>query len=116
MSKLTAGDVTITLNGKDYTLSPTVKALELVSTQYGGLQKVHELIVARNFNAMVFVINAGLNYSGRAAQKISQEVYEHGINNDLIVPLVTFNAILGNGGQPLPDAPIDTPEAAEGNG
>lgn len=120
MSKLNAGDVTVTLNGKDHVLRPTLRALDLVSGQFGGLQKAHELIVARNFSAMVFIINAGLNYSGRAAQAISQEVYDHGVNNDLVVPLVTFNAILGNGGQPLPDAPVDEPldssGGAEGNG
>lgn len=120
MSKLSAGDVTVTLNGKDHVLRPTLRALDLVSSQFGGLQKAHELIVARNFTAMVFMINAGLNYSGRAAQAISQEVYDHGVNNDLVIPLVTFNAILGNGGQPLPDAPVDRPpdsaEPAEGNG
>lgn len=115
-NKLNAGVVTITLNGKDYVLTPSIKVLGLVSGQYNGLQKSHELIAARDFNAIVFIINAGLNRTGRAAQAIAEEVYEQGVNNDLILPLVTFNAILGNGGQPLPDAPIDTPEAAEGNG
>lgn len=117
MSKLNAGDVTVTLSGKDYVLRPTLRALDIVSAQYGGLQKAHELIVARNFSAMVFVINAGLNYSGKMAQGISEEVWLHGLNNDLMIPLVKFNAILGNGGQPLPDASVDTPEdaAAVGN-
>lgn len=115
MSKLNAGDVVITLNGEDRVLKPTLRALTVISSQYNGLSKARELIVAQDFAAAVFIIRQGLNLNDREAKTLPDEVYENGLNIDLLVPLLRFMGILANGGKPMPDDPVDELQSTEGN-
>ena len=117
MSKLNSGDVTITINGADRTLKPTLRALSTISGQFNGLAKARELLVAQDFATAVFVIRHGLNLSDREARTLPDEIYENGLTADLLIPLLRFVGVLANGGKPLPDDPVELADAgAEGNG
>jgi hypothetical protein len=113
MSNLNAGNVAITLNGEQRTLKPTLRAIDMISSIHGGLQKTHEAIMNRDFATMVSVIRWGLNLTDSQAKNLREEVWTNGLY-DLQAPLMMFVAILSNGGQPLPDVPVE-PDA-EGNG
>lgn len=116
MSKLTAGDVTITLADEQRVLHPTLRAITMISNAYGGLQKAREALVQQEFNAACTVIRWGLNLSDNEAKKLQAQVFQTGLTSDLLVPLLRFVSILGNGGKPLPDDPEEDDDAsAEGN-
>jgi len=115
MAKLNAGDVVITINGEERVLKPTLRALTVISSQYNGLAKARELIVAQDFAAAVYVIRHGLNLNDREAKTLPDEIYANGLTFDLLAPLLRFVGILANGGKPMPDDPVDELASTEGN-
>ena len=114
MSKLNSGDVVVTINGVERTLKPTLRVLTMISSQYNGLSRVREMLVAQDFATAVFVIRHGLNLTDRDAKTLPDEVYENGLTSDLLIPLLRFIGVLANGGKPLPDEPVEAD--VEGNG
>lgn len=115
MSKLDAGNVTITLNGTDRTLRPTLDAITRISTQFGGLAKARDALVSQDFAATVFVISAGLNTAPKQVKALQDDVFANGLSAELIVPLINYVAILANGGRPLTEETETSGEGAEGN-
>ncbi len=117
MSKLTAGETPVTLGDEKLWLKPTLRATTTISRQYGGLAKARQELVSENFDAVVYILRLGLGMSDAAAKDLPERVYSNGITAELLVPLIKYVAILGNGGKPLPDEPEDDAGATdEGNG
>ncbi len=100
---LDAGEVVISLNGEDITLRPTINAARMVSRQYAGYAKARQLIVDENLDAVVFVIRVGSGMNDKDIKKLEERVWKNGLDIDLLIPLIKYIAILGNGGRPLPD-------------
>ena len=115
MSQLNPGEVEISLAGETRTLKPTLRALNIISSQYGGLARARELLVAQDMGATVFIIRHGLNLSDSQAKALPEQVYQTGLNADLLIPLIRFLGILGNGGKPQPDDPVDPRQGTEGD-
>lgn len=115
MPNLHDGEVSISLNGKDRVLKPTLRAMSVLSKQFGGLAKVRANLVAEEVETISAVIRLGQNLSERDARNLDDEIYANGLTAELLVPLITFVGILSNGGKPLPDAPVDQGPATEGN-
>ena len=117
MPKLNEGDVIITLDGEEKTLKPTLRAITMISANFGGLAKAREAIVAQDFHAAVAVIRWGLNLTDKEAKALPDQVFASGVNADLQIPLIRYLGILANGGKPLPDDPVETlaDTSTEGN-
>lgn len=119
MAKINEGDVTITLNGDDLVLRPTLKALSAISSN-GGLGRVRQQLVDQDFSTITSVIIHGANLAGsRTGKDIPEAVFKNGLSTELLVGLLTFVGILGNGGKPMPDdlaAEQAETETASGNG
>ncbi len=116
MSKLNAGDVTITLAGDDRILKPTLRAANMISSHFGGLAKARDQLAAQDLQAAVAVIRHGLNMPDKEAKNLPDMVWETGMNIDLLIPLIRYIGILANGGKPLPDDPGAEEQSAGGNG
>jgi hypothetical protein len=119
MAKINEGDVTIHLNGDDLVLRPTLKALSAISSN-GGLGKVRQAIVDQDFSTIVSVIMHGANLTGsRNGKDVPDAVFHNGLNTELLVGLLNYVGILGNGGKPMPDdvaaAAAQETEQAQGN-
>lgn len=120
-AKINEGDVLLHLNGDDIVLRPTLKALSAISSM-GGLGKVRQALVDQDFSTIVAVILHGANMTGGAAGKqVPDAVFKNGLNTELLVGLLNYVGILGNGGKPLPDdvaaaAAAEEMETASGNG
>lgn len=112
---LNDGDVMITLNDEPRVLKPTLKAMSLLSKRFGGLAKVRQNLVAEDVETILAVISLGQNLSERDARDLDQAVYQNGIDAALLVGTIKYVGILANGGRPLPDDPVDSDKAAEGN-
>lgn len=115
MSKLTAGEVLVMLEDEELILKPTLRATTTINRQFGGLAKARQELVSENFDAVVFILRHGVNLSDRDARDLPERVFRNGLTGDLLVALIKYVAILGNGGKPLPDEPEDNEAQAEGN-
>jgi len=117
MAKINEGDVAIHLNGEEIVLRPTLRAMTGVASN-GGLLKVKQALVDHDFNTIVSVILHGANLvGGSAGKQVPDAVYRNGISTELLVGLINYVNILGNGGKPLPEdvAASAAEEPAEGN-
>jgi hypothetical protein len=101
--QLDAGEVEIELNGKNLVLRPTLQACKTISRQRGGFAKVRDLLVSEDFDTIVSVIAVGTNQV-RDTTELESAVFKNGIDTKLLLPLIEYVAILGNGGRPLADS------------
>lgn len=116
MTILNPGDVVIKVNGVDYTLKPSLRALDGISSTFSGLAKAREALVAQDFNSVISVIRLGLNLNNPQANLMREQVYQNGLTADLLIPLLTYLGVLSNGGKPMPDMPTGDEDAStEGN-
>lgn len=111
MSKATlgAGNVDIELDGETVTLRPTLKAAQTISRQAGGIVKAIEAIGKFDLDAMVGVIQLGLNLSNKDAANLAEKVWATGMA-ELSGPVINYLSILANGGRP-----ISSTEGGEGD-
>lgn len=98
-AKLGAGNVTITLDGEDYTLKPSLRAAQTLSRQAGGLIAALEAVGRLDLDAMVSVIALGIGAEGAEAKALAEKVWRTGVA-DVSAPVTRFISIIANGGRP----------------
>jgi hypothetical protein len=108
--KLNTGEVSIVLAGETKVLRPTMQAATSLSRIYGGLGTLRDALAAQNIDAAASVIRYGLNLTDAHVKGLTRQIWETGMTAELIVPLIEFVAILGNGGRPVKD------QAGDGEG
>lgn len=115
-SKITSGQVVITLDGEDLTLKPTPRAALAISRAAGGMQDAIRRLAALDVDMIAAVVNAGLNRSGDAAKKTAEEAFAAGFDG-IAGKCIDFVVMLSNGGKPRDEQPADSEEDADqGNG
>ena len=99
MSKpaLGAGNVTITLDGEDVVLRPTLKAAQTISRMNGGIMSAVERVTLFDLEVITSVVAAGLD---RPTKEIADDVWRTGCA-DLAPHVINFLSILANGGRPV---------------
>ncbi|MBY6265573.1 hypothetical protein EI613_27165 [Azospirillum sp. 412522] len=117
MSKLTASNVTITLDGEKVILKPTPRAALAISNQFEGLQGAVPRLASQDIAAASFVVAAGAGIRGEAAKGLNDRIFAAGIS-DLAPSLIEFVVILMNGGKRPDSMPANEDDAGddEGNG
>lgn len=118
MSKLNDGEVEITLNGTPRVLRPTLNAMQALSRSHNGLAGVRKALVDQDTDAICNVLFHGMNLKEGERKDLPKILYKNGIPGELLISLIKYVAILGNGGRPLDDIDEDDGEAAgadEGN-
>lgn len=112
--KISAGETLITLNDEDFVLKPTIRAAQVISRQFNGFAAARQALVSENLDAVVSILKLGLNLSDKEARDLPDRVWKNGLTAELLIPLIKYVAILGNGGKPLPDD-VDTQTSDEGH-
>jgi hypothetical protein len=98
--RLGAGDVSITLDGEEKVLRPTLRAAQSISRQSGGIAAAIEAIGKVDFDALVSVIALGLGIQDhRETKDLAERVWRTGMT-ELSGPAIRYLAILANGGRP----------------
>jgi hypothetical protein len=93
------GEVTLSLNGQDVTLRPTLRAAKAINSQYGGFVGIYQRIAGLDMAAYVAVIAAGLGKSTAAEIELIEEgVFREGMEN-LAKPIGEFVTALASGGR-----------------
>jgi hypothetical protein len=96
-----AGNVTITLDGEEVTLRPTLRAAQTISKQSGGIMSAVQAIGRFDLEVMTSVIALGLNVTGpRDVNDVAEKVWSTGMA-DLVEPVTRYLSILANGGRPV---------------
>jgi hypothetical protein len=96
-----AGNVTITLNGEEVTLRPTLRAAQAISRSNGGIMEAVNRVGRFDMEAITAVVAHGLGISKPAeVSELGEKVYATGLV-DLIEPVTRFLTILANGGRPV---------------
>ena len=111
-SSLTEGQITITLDGFDRELIPSVDAIVKLSRTYDGLAGILANIRQMNLDAYVATIRYGLQISDKEAKDLPAKVYEAGII-ELMAPLTEYVMLLLRGGRVASKEPDG--DAPEGN-
>lgn len=96
-----SGNVTITLDGEDVVMKPSLKAAQTISKTSGGIIAAVQAVGRMDFDTVVTVIALGLGKTGtRDVQDIAEKVYATGIT-ELVEPVTRFLTIVANGGRPV---------------
>ncbi len=103
MVDFSVGETIVTLNDQDLVLKPTLRAMNFISRQYGGLAKARQALADENIDTIVFILRIGTGMQDKEARNLDEKVFRNGITTDLIIPLIKYIAILENGGKPLPE-------------
>jgi hypothetical protein len=93
-------------------LKPSIHAMRTLSRKYGGLQKLASRVGELEFEAIVDVLEVGLQVpagSPKARQEIEALVYSTGFT-ELPGLCIRYIAVLLNGGKPPPDVPDQQPD------
>lgn len=109
MSKLNDGEVEITLGGTPRVLRPTLNAMQALSRSHNGLAGVRDALVRQDTDAICNVLFHGMGLKEGERKDLPKILYKNGISGELLIALIKYVAILGNGGKPL-----DDDEAGEG--
>lgn len=105
--RINSGEIPVVFEEQEVMLKPTLRAATTISRQFNGFAAARAALVAEQLDAVVFILRMGLNLSDRDARDLPERVYKNGITAELLIPLIKYIAILGNGGKPLPDEPED---------
>ena len=103
MSRITAGEVEVSVNGKDYVLKPTLRAAQLISRNFGGYAQARAQLASETLEAATYILRVGSGLPDKELKDLDDQVWKNGMTAELILPLMRYVAVLGNGGRPLPD-------------
>lgn len=99
MSKRNSGcGITVTLNGEQVVLRPTLRAAMLVNGRFNGFSNALQAVQRMDFDAIVFIIQAGAGVKGHAAKALAEKIFHAGIMS-LIADAARFVIGLANGGR-----------------
>lgn len=105
-----AGDVPITLDGKDYALVPTVAAFKNISKAFGGLRAAATAVTTLDVDIITRIVQFGLGPQVvkelGGADKLPDHIFAAGIldtSGGLASKCITFVTNLSNGGRPVPE-------------
>ena len=111
-SRINSGEVSVVINEEEFWLKPTLRAATSINRQFDGFANARNALVRENFDSVVFILRMGLNLSDKDARDLPDRVYKNGITAELLIPLIKYVAILGNGGRPLPDEPEESSDVS----
>lgn len=117
MSELNS-EVSISLNGDDFTLRPSLNAANAISVRFGGMNEAYVALGRMQLDAYVFIVKTGMprdqlkQFPGD--KDLPTAVWRAGMDN-LAEPLAKFVNILRHGGR-NPELAVDDDEDDSGNG
>jgi hypothetical protein len=79
MSKTLFGTITITLDGEDYELVPTLAAVRAIEARFGGLRGASQTINALSVEGCSAIVVAGAGLKGKDADAVPEKVWQAGV-------------------------------------
>jgi hypothetical protein len=117
--KLGQGDVRIELGNETFVMRPSINAMQIISSKYGGLNDAMDKIARTDIHVIADVISLGIGgnkfSTAKGRQDLMQRMYEAGITDDTggcAERAQMYILMLMRGGRPLPTQ-VDTPDSGE---
>ena len=79
MSKTLFGTTTISLDGEDYELVPTLSAVRAIEARFGGLRGASQTINALSIDGCAAILIAGAGLKGKDADAVAEKVWQAGV-------------------------------------
>lgn len=79
MSKTLYGTVPVELDGKTYTLQPTLGAVRAIEAHFGGLRGAAQAINSMSVDGCAAIIVGGAGLAGDEADAIAEKVWQAGV-------------------------------------
>lgn len=98
MSKLTRGEVRVTLDGTEHTLTPSLQAFSALAARYGNHNDLLRRLFECDVQTMVVVLRQGLGYNDKQAKALPELVFKTGAPT-LVEGLSDYVFRLFNGGK-----------------
>lgn len=114
---LNEGEIALSLNGREYVLRPTLRALKEINAHFGGMQNIIQTLLKLNFNDLLTIIRIGAGVPNANLARLEDDLFRAGMTDAVLVPLIDYLQTLMNGGRPVKAADaVEQPEqATEGN-
>lgn len=112
MSKLTKGEVTITLAGQERTLKPSLAAFSQLGSRYDNHFALMGKIIGGNVPAICAVLRYGLGLNDATAKPLPKQVMETGVHA-LVEPLADYVHRLFNNGLSVEELAAQQRDASE---
>ena len=103
----TDGVIDIVLDGKDYTLVSSAKAMRDINAAFGGMQNAFAAVQSLNTDSLEAILRAGL--TRKDAIDLQEKIYLTGVQ-ELVLPAMQFVMMVNNGGK-HPDNVAEDKEA-----
>lgn len=106
-TKIGAGNVEITLDGKKVYLVPTYDAFSKINRDIpGGLVAAIDAVAKHDINAMFTVITHGVGFTLAGQVGLGEKIFKAGVVN--VAPkVIDYLIILNNGGSPSTEVETD---------
>ncbi|WP_044561473.1 hypothetical protein [Azospirillum sp. B4] len=112
MSDLNRGEVSITLDGQDLVLKPSLGAFNVLSSKYKNYTELTLYILNNQVPDIITTLRHGLGYTDTQAKDLAGMVLRTGLDK-ITIPLSDYVFRLFNGGRSLDDIKAEQ-ESAQG--
>lgn len=79
MNNTLHGTVTVKLGDEVFTLQPTLKAVRVIESRFGGLRGASQTINALSVEGCAIILAAGAGLEGKAAEAVTEKVWQEGV-------------------------------------
>lgn len=114
--RLSSGEVTITLGGRERVLRPTLDAARKINSKFGGIAPVYNQFIQQDIDALIYVLAAGIDAKRveRTLEEIAPLVFAGGLFQGYGQPAIQFLRNISAGGRDA-DAAAETDAPDDGD-
>jgi len=87
MSRAKHGTIDVEINGKQYTMKPTLAAYEKIETRMGGLRQAIESCSNMSIDSLTYIVAAACGIGNKEISNLKEEIFQEGALN--VLPSVT---------------------------
>ena len=113
MARATHGIIDVEINGKKYTMKPTLAAYEKIETRMGGLRQAIESCSNMSIDSIAFIVASGSGTGSKEMNELKENIFQEGALN--VLPKVTeyLMKLLNPSGKETNDGVQEEKEAGE---
>lgn len=114
--RLSTGEVSITLGGRERVLRPTLDAARKINSKFGGITPVYNQFIQQDIEALIFVLAAGIDAKRleKTIDEIAPQVFSGGLFQTYGQPALRFLRNISAGGKDA-DAAAETDAPDDGD-
>ena len=100
-----SGDIVLTLDESKYIMKPSLRAMQGISREFGGLQPASSRVLAMDIEAITRIVMLGAGLTQRGAEGLSEKIWRTGLDIEtggVCQACFDYLQVLARGGRPAP--------------